>query len=87
MHQHQERDGEEDRKPGGKARVKEIYGKSGVKVWRNLHAQHYKVSVQLVEIELRRTRGHSYKLMKKGNSTSQCQKFFSMRVVNLWNRI
>ena len=28
MHQHQEGDGEEDRKPGGKTRVKEIW-----KVW------------------------------------------------------
>ena len=28
MHQYQERDGEEDRKPGGKTRVKEIW-----KVW------------------------------------------------------
>ena len=31
MHQYKDRDGEEDRKPGGKTRVKEIYGKCGVK--------------------------------------------------------
>ena len=31
MHQHQERDAEEERKPGGKTRVRDIYGKCGVK--------------------------------------------------------
>ena len=29
MHQYQESDGEEDRKPGGNTRVEEIYGKCG----------------------------------------------------------
>ena len=47
----------------------------------------YKVHVQPVEVELRRTRGHSYKLLKKSSSTSQRQKFFSMRVVNSWNSL
>ena len=46
-----------------------------------------KVPVQPVEVELRRTRGHSYKLLKKSSSTSQRQKFFSMRVVNSWNSL
>ena len=31
MHQYQERDGEDERKPGGKTCVKEMYGKCGLK--------------------------------------------------------
>ena len=46
-----------------------------------------KVPVQPVEVELTRTHGHSHKLLKKSNSTSQRQKFFSMRVVNSWNSL
>ena len=46
-----------------------------------------KVPVQPLEVELRRTRGHSYKLLKKSSSTSQRQKFFFMRVVNSWNSL
>ena len=46
-----------------------------------------KVPVQPVEVELTRTRGHSYKLLKKSSSTSQSQTFFSMRVVNSWNSL
>ena len=46
----------------------------------------YRVPVQQVEVELR-TPGHSYKLLKKSSSTSQRQKFFSMRVVNSWNTL
>ena len=49
MHPYQERDGEEDRKPGGKTRVKEIYGKCGLKEddvldrtkWKNDIHYHY----------------------------------------------
>ena len=42
----------------------------------------YKVSDQPVEVEIRTTRSHSYKLLKKSSSTSQRQKFLSVRVVN-----
>ena len=47
----------------------------------------YNVAVQPVEVEIRTTRGHSYKLLKKSSSTSQRQKFFSMRVVDSWNSL
>ena len=47
----------------------------------------YNVPVQPMEVELRITHGHSYKLLKKSSSTSQRQKFFSMRVINSWNSL
>ena len=34
-----------------------------------------------------RTRGHSWKLMKRRCNTTLRQHFFSERVVNLWNRL
>ena len=57
-----------------------------IEVYKYTHSV-YKVPVQPVEAELRRTRGHSYKLLKKSISTSQRQKFFSMRVANSWNSL
>ena len=47
----------------------------------------YNVAVQPVEVEIRTTRRHNYKLLKTSSSTSQRQKFFSMRVVNAWNSL
>ena len=57
-----------------------------IEVYRYTHSIN-KVPVQPVEVELRRTRGHRYKLLKKSSSASQRQKFFSMRVVNSWNSL
>ena len=47
----------------------------------------YKVADPPVEVECTSTRGHSFKLAKKRCQTSLRQKFFSNRVVNLWNSL
>ena len=57
-----------------------------IEVYKYTHSE-YEVPVQPVEVELRRTRGHSYTLLNKSSSTSQRQKFFSMKVVNSWNSL
>ena len=57
-----------------------------IEVYKYTHSL-YKVPVQPVEVELTRTRGHSYKLLKKSSSTSQSQKFFSVRLRVLWNSL
>ena len=57
-----------------------------IEVYKYTHGL-YKVSALPVEMEENTTIGHNYKLKKKRCSTTRRLKFFSMRVVNDWNRL
>ncbi len=57
-----------------------------IEVYKYTHGL-YKVSALTLEMEENTTRGYNYKLKKKRCSTTRRLKFFSMRVVNAWNRL